>query len=216
MKINEVEALVGVTKKNIRFYEEQGLLTPRRNSENGYRDYSEEDVQTLRRIKLMRKLGLPIDEIRRMQSGQCTVADAMNRHLVTLERDRKNLEQATALCVLLRGREERLSALDAEQILREMEQLEQGGTSFRDRQKEDQRVRYGPAIICAVVMVSLMLALIVAMLWVYVTRPQERPPVLLFAVLLMIPVAVAAGVLLALNQRIREIGKGERDAARKY
>ena len=36
MKINEVEALVGITKKNIRFYEEQGLLSPRRNSENGY------------------------------------------------------------------------------------------------------------------------------------------------------------------------------------
>ena len=32
MKINEVEALVGITKKNIRFYEEQGLLKPGRNS----------------------------------------------------------------------------------------------------------------------------------------------------------------------------------------
>ena len=39
MKINEVEALVGITKKNIRFYEEQGLLKPGRNSQNGYREY---------------------------------------------------------------------------------------------------------------------------------------------------------------------------------
>ena len=67
MKINEVEALVGITKKNIRFYEEQGLLTPRRNSENGYRDYGPEEVAVLRRIKLLRKLGLPLEEIRRMQ-----------------------------------------------------------------------------------------------------------------------------------------------------
>ena len=42
MKINEVEALAGITKKNIRFYEEQGLLNPRRNPENGYRDYGDE------------------------------------------------------------------------------------------------------------------------------------------------------------------------------
>ena len=28
MKINEVEAAVGVTKKNIRFYEEEGLISP--------------------------------------------------------------------------------------------------------------------------------------------------------------------------------------------
>ena len=39
MKINEVEKLIGITKKNIRFYEEQGLLSPSRNRENGYRDY---------------------------------------------------------------------------------------------------------------------------------------------------------------------------------
>ena len=48
MKINEVEALVGVTKKNIRFYEEQGLLSPRRNSENGYRDYGDAEVEASR------------------------------------------------------------------------------------------------------------------------------------------------------------------------
>ena len=35
MKINEVEAAVGVTKKNIRFYEEEGLISPRREPGNG-------------------------------------------------------------------------------------------------------------------------------------------------------------------------------------
>ena len=57
MKINEVEALVGITRKNIRFYEAEGLLSPRRNSQNGYRDYGETEVEVLRRIKLLRKLG---------------------------------------------------------------------------------------------------------------------------------------------------------------
>ena len=40
MKINQVEELVGITKKNIRFYEEQGLINPERNRDNGYREYS--------------------------------------------------------------------------------------------------------------------------------------------------------------------------------
>ena len=47
MKINEVETLAGITKKNIRFYEVQGLLSPKRNPENGYRDYGEEEVLVL-------------------------------------------------------------------------------------------------------------------------------------------------------------------------
>ena len=61
MKINEVEQQVDITKKNIRFYEQQGLLSPKRNMENGYRDYSEEDVTELKKIKMLRKLSLPID-----------------------------------------------------------------------------------------------------------------------------------------------------------
>ena len=39
MKIQQVEELVGISKKNIRFYEEQGLLSPGR-AEHGYREYA--------------------------------------------------------------------------------------------------------------------------------------------------------------------------------
>ena len=98
MKINEVEALAGIAKKNIRFYEEQGLISPRRNPENGYRDYADEDVLVLRRIRLLRKLDVPIDEIRLMLSGSHTVGDGMRRHLISLERQQRNLQQAMELC----------------------------------------------------------------------------------------------------------------------
>ena len=86
VKINEVEALVGITRKNIRFYEAEGLLAPRRNSENGYRDYGEAEVSVLLQIKLLRKLGVPLEEIRRMQSGAHTVGDGMRRHLYFLSK----------------------------------------------------------------------------------------------------------------------------------
>ena len=109
MKINEVEALVGITRKNIRFYEAEGLLSPRRNSQNGYRDYGETEVEVLRRIKLLRKLGLPLEEIRQMQHGAYTVGDGMRRHLVSLERERQNLEAAIRFCVTLhRGHRDHL------------------------------------------------------------------------------------------------------------
>mgnify|MGYP002608937549 CR=1 FL=1 len=78
MKINEVEAAVGVTKKNIRFYEEEGLITPGREPGNGYRSYSQTDVERLRRIKLLRKLDVPLAEIREMLEGQSTLAEGMN------------------------------------------------------------------------------------------------------------------------------------------
>lgn len=216
MKINEVEAQVGITKKNIRFYEEQGLLSPRRNSENGYRDYSEHEVGVLRQIKLMRKLGVPLEEIRNMQAGG-TVADGMRRHLVTLERERHSLEQSIQLCQSLKDREERLDALDANLLLGEMELLERAGTTFQDKQKNDAKpVRYVGAVVMALLTTALMAALIVLMIWGFTADPSDAPPVALLAVLVAIPGVIILGVLLALFQRIKEIRKGEEDDAKKY
>ena len=55
--------------------------TPKRNGENGYRDYSEEDVAELKKIKLLRKLSLPIEEIRKIQSGALVLEDALMRQV---------------------------------------------------------------------------------------------------------------------------------------
>ena len=216
MKINEAEALVGITKKNIRFYEEQGLLSPRRNSENGYRDYGEEEVAVLRRIKLLRKLGVPLEEIRRMQAGG-TVADGMRRHLVTLEREQRSLEQSMELCRRLKNREVRLDALDAAALLEEMEQLEQGGATFQDKQKGDTPpIRYAAPVLMAVLTTVLMAGIIALMVWGFASGPGEAPPLPLMAVLVAIPGVIIPGVLLALFQRIKEIQKGEEEDAKHY
>lgn len=61
MKIKQVEELVGITRKNIRFYEEQGLLNVER-AENGYREYHTADIARLQEIKLFRKMDISIEE----------------------------------------------------------------------------------------------------------------------------------------------------------
>ena len=217
MKINEVEAQVGITKKNIRFYEEQGLLSPRRNSQNGYRDYGPGEVEVLRQIKLLRKLGVPLEEIRQMQAGRITVADGMRRHLVTLEREQRSLEQSMELCRKLKDREERLENLDAAGLLEQMEEMERAGTTFKDKQAGDTRtIRYVAPVIIALLTVLLMGGLIGLMLWGFTIDAEDAPPLPLIVVLAMIPGVIIPGVLLALYQRVKEIGKGEAEDAKQY
>lgn len=216
MKINEVEALAGITKKNIRFYEEQGLLSPRRNTENGYRDYGDEEVQILRRIKLLRKLGVPIEEIRKMLNGTHTVADGMRRHMVSLEREERNLQQAIALCREMQNLDIPAAALEAETLLTQMEEMERSGTAFQNKQKQDVRVRYAAPVIITVVMVGIMLGIIMLLLWAYGIAPEEAPPVWFLLMIVGLCLAVCVGVLLAMVQRIREIEKGEMEDAKRY
>lgn len=217
MKINEVEALVGVTRRNIRFYEKEGLLTPVRNTQNGYREYGEMEVEELKRIKLLRKLGVPLDEIRRMQAGNGTVADGMRRHLVMLEREQKDLEQSMVFCQRMKDLEIKLSDLEAEIWLKEMETMERTGTTFQNKQRGDIRVkRYVPAVIAAVVMVALMAGLIGLMVWAFRVDPAGAPPIGFMVLIIAIPAAIILGVVLAFVQRWRELRGGEEDEARKY
>jgi len=216
MKINEVETLAGITKKNIRFYEQQGLLSPVRNKENGYRDYGDADVEILRRIKLFRKLGVPIEEIRQMFSGSQTVADCMRRHLVSLERDRRNLEQALSLCNELQNLDIPAEQLDCQEILSRMEQMEKSGTAFSNRQKQDVRMLYVAPVAVTIVMVALMAAFAGIIIWAFFVSPEDAPPLWFIMIIVAVLAAVAFGVVLALYQRIKEIMKGEVDDAKNY
>ena len=217
MKINELEAQVGITKKNIRFYEEQGLLKPHRNSQNGYREYGPREVEQLKQIKLLRKLGVPIDEIRQMQTGAHTVGDGMRRHLISLEREQRNLEHSMELCRSMRDREQRLDDLETEALLEQIEIMEREGTTFLNRQREDtRRVQYAVPAVVTLLTVLLMGGLIALMVWGFAVDGEDAPPLPLVAVLVSIPGVVILGVVLALVQRIQEIGKGEADDAKNY
>lgn len=63
MKINEVIQQVDLTKRAIKYYEEQGLLSINKD-ENGYRNYTEEDINILKEISVYRKLGISIKDIK--------------------------------------------------------------------------------------------------------------------------------------------------------
>lgn len=217
MKINEVEKIIGITKKNIRFYEEQGLLSPGRNMENGYRNYSDDDVERLRQIKILRKLGLPIEEIRSMQKGNSTVADCMKRHGITLERQQQNLLKCQDLCRLLSEEDVLLSDLDTRSILERMEEMEKSGTSFNNIINKDIKpIRYAGAIAASAIMTALMTALFLFMLWAFKTDPAEAPPLPFLIIFLAIPVIIVVGIIFSLVQRIYEIKRGEIDDAKKF
>jgi Cu(I)-responsive transcriptional regulator len=67
MNIGEVERLAGLPAKTIRYYEEIGLIRPRREA-NGYRRFAETDLHKLRFLQRARGLGFSIDDCRALLS----------------------------------------------------------------------------------------------------------------------------------------------------
>lgn len=216
MKINEVEQAIGITKKNIRFYEQEGLLNPSRNLSNGYRDYSEEDLKVLRQIKLLRKLDIPLEEIRRLQSGDFSLDDCLHRHLIVLDRKQKNLEANAKFCHRLLSENAQLDTLNMQDLLTEMEHLEKGGTKFMDIRKRDKQQRKKGALIGGLSAILFMAAFLGILLWAVIIDPAMAPPMLLLVLLFAIPVLGIIGTLIALRERFKEIEGGELDEASKY
>lgn len=120
MTVKEVEARSGMTRANIRFYEAEGLLSPSR-SANGYREYSEQDVEVLKRIKLLRALDISLEEIKKLQTGEDELVEALDRHLAKLALAQKGIERAQDVCQTMRSDGVRYETLDAQRYLDDLE-----------------------------------------------------------------------------------------------
>ena len=138
MKIKQVEELVGITRKNIRFYEEQGLLNVER-AENGYREYHQEDVIWLQEIKLFRKMDISIEEMKSLFEKKKSLQICLEQHLRELEHRKEDLSKMQGMCERLILEHRSLDSLNAEDCLEEIEKMEKEGARFMDVSKTDIR-----------------------------------------------------------------------------
>lgn len=138
MNINELERLTGITKQNIRFYEKKGLLHPARNSGNNYREYTQDDLTRLKTIKLLRRLDLPLEDIRKILHEEAPLNEALAQHLKTLQEKQQELGACINVCKELlhdtahsdSTPHSQLALLRVDETLRKMEEMEKNGGKF--------------------------------------------------------------------------------------
>ncbi|MDE6108090.1 MAG: MerR family transcriptional regulator [Oscillospiraceae bacterium] len=131
MNIKQAEELTGVSRQNIRFYEREGLLAPRRDPDNDYRHYSEEDIHTLKLVRALRMLDMPLPQIKEVLRGDISLSQAAAQQQERLEAQSKELEAAIHLCQefsALPG----VEALDIDTLLNRMDTPAKSGGFFRD------------------------------------------------------------------------------------
>lgn len=119
MTIKELEERTGMTRANIRYYEQEGLLAPAR-KENGYRSYSQEDCEDLLKIKLLRQLQFSLQEIRNLQNGTLSLSQAMEGRSALLERESGALLSARDVCRTIEREVPDYAALDPQVYLRQL------------------------------------------------------------------------------------------------
>lgn len=69
LSVGEISKILGVSTETIRHYVQAGIITPRKNAENNYWEYSSEDFLRLTDVLFYRSAGLSVKEIKTIMDG---------------------------------------------------------------------------------------------------------------------------------------------------
>ncbi len=99
MRMRDVCQRTGLTDRTVRYWTEQGLLSPEREEQNGrmYFRFAEEDVQALERIALLRRAGFSVAAIGEMQRSPAAIAPAVEELRRSLREQRDTAQKAETL-----------------------------------------------------------------------------------------------------------------------
>ena len=135
MKINEVEECLNITRANVRFYEREGLITPKREN-NRYRNYSKEDIEILQKIIIFRKIGLSIDTIREILYGNTALCDVLEENRAQLQRQIDELSGAVKICQIMEREQADATDFDTKHYWTLIQKEENLGHPFFDCVKD--------------------------------------------------------------------------------
>lgn len=121
MNIKQASKQSGVSAPNIRFYEKEGLLTPARRQGNDYRDYTAGDVRTLKLIRMLRMLDVPLPTIKAVLRGEQPLQQALQAQQTVLEQQAAHLAAAMQFCADLARQRPQAETLDVDACLTRME-----------------------------------------------------------------------------------------------
>ena len=115
-RIAEVAEQTGVPSTTIRYYEEIGLLAPAERARNGYRAYTDRDIERLHFITRAKNLQISLDELRNLvtawDSDNCNDVQFRMADVVTqrLAETRRRVAELLELADQLEAASERLSS----------------------------------------------------------------------------------------------------------
>lgn len=136
MNIGEVSNLTGISSSNIRYYEQINLIKPNRNPLNDYRIYGEIDLDKLQEIKLLRKLDVSIEDIKRLFNNEISLNECIDNNIAKLDSENKNLEIRKKLSIELKEDEDSFENIDASLYLKKIEVYEKQGIKFMSMAKD--------------------------------------------------------------------------------
>ena len=208
--MNEVENKVGLSKKSIRFYEEHNLIHPKR-TDKEYRIYDEEDLKKLKLIKILRELGISINELEKLENKEIELNECLNNRIKNIEKEEEQYGRAKQICLEIIDNDD-LDLNNIDKYFNSINKLNREGFTMNKINDEQKKKIFG-AVISSVIFGLLLLFVGIVMIYGMINDPIPIP---IFVILELIVLVPLISIIINLVIRVREIKGGEEDEASKY
>ena len=131
MKIKELENLLSISRSNVRFYEKQGLFSPER-KDNNYREYTNQDIEVLKKIIILRKMGFTVEEIKLIQNNDLSFAEAIANAQRRIEDEIEQLNGSLKLIKQVAQENLSYDGIDIDKHWNTISESEKSGEKFAD------------------------------------------------------------------------------------
>lgn len=214
MFIHEVEHIVHLSKKSIRYYEEIGLLNPKRSKENDYRIYDEEDIRTLKTIKFLRELDVPIRTLKLLKDKTLSLKECLLERIDKITLEQEKYEIVKCMCLKILEDDVEFEDFNEKEYFEKMNTLNKTGFTLRTPTRSHKRKIFEAfcsfffffLISCALFLLASFLKFI-----------QKEPiPWIIYGFLGLLFLLFSYGLIKNFYQRVQEILGGEEDEASKY
>lgn len=214
MHIKEVEYSVGLSSKNIRYYEDVGLIKPIRNSQNDYRVYDEKDINRLKLIKFLRELNVPIKEIKDLFDKKLTLSDCMRDRIKKIEDEEEHYKKIRNMCNEIIKDDVSFDDVNINKYFSEMNILNKEGFTMRDVKINNSKKIRG-AFLSSLTFSIFFILMVIMISYFQFTEADKMPWIMYFIVMFFFFIPIV-GIGYNLINRIKEIKGGEEDEASKY
>ncbi len=93
LSISRVSKIIGVARSTLLYYERIGIIIPERNPDNGYREYSQKDFDTLLLVRQLQQAGFSLKESAGIMEGTLD-PDLIRRRYQALEQQIESMNMA--------------------------------------------------------------------------------------------------------------------------
>lgn len=214
MFINEVEHIIKLSKKSIRYYEELGLINPNRNINNDYRVYNENDINKLKIIKFLREIGVSINELKLLNDGSLALKECMIDRINQIKKEVDKYKKVINMCEEIAKNDDAYENIDITKYFEGVNTLNKEGFTMKNINSNNGKKIIGA--ICSSIIFSLFFVFMIG-LFIYLQNTEtDKLPWILFSFFMFIFGFPIVGIIYNLIIRIKEIKGGEEDEASKY